>query len=271
MQAGKDVLLEKPMAVSVAECDEILATCKKTGRILQMGFMNRCAPCTLAAMNFIEAGRLGQVYHAKAAFCRRRGIPGLGGWFTTKAMSGGGPLIDLGVHVIDLAWHLAGRPTPLRANGACYSKFGSPIEQYTYSEMWAGSPRYDGTFDVEDAATGTIRFDTGMTLVVDAVWAANMPDDIVKDGVMLWGDKGGLYMNHMTGELRLVYEDAGHVIQVHPDYPKNNPWVTQLERFKQAIETREQPDAAADQGRTVQAMIEALYRSAKEEREVELK
>ncbi len=271
MQAGKDVLLEKPMAVSVAECDRIVATCTSTKRILQMGFINRCLPCTLAAMHFIREGRLGQIYHAKAAFCRRRGIPGLGGWFTTKEMSGGGPLIDLGVHVIDLAWHLAGRPTPLRASGACYSKFGSPIEEYTYSEMWAGPPRREGVFDVEDAATGVLRFDTGMTLQVDAVWAANLPDDVLKDGVMLWGEKGGLFMNHMTGELRLVFEDAGHVVQVQPEYPKTNAWVTQCERFRKAIETRTQPDASAAQGRTVQAMLDALYRSAREEREVELK
>jgi predicted dehydrogenase len=270
LEAGKDVLLEKPMAMNVAECDEIVAAVRKSGRILQMGMINRCLPSTIAALTFIEAGRLGQIYHAKAAYCRRRGIPGLGGWFTTKDLSGGGPLIDIGVHVIDLAWRLSGRPRPLRASGACYAKFGSPIAKYTFAEMWAGGPFLDGTCDVEDSAIGTIRFEGGMTLQVDAVWAANTPDDIIKDGIQLWGDQGGLYLNHITGELRLIHEDCGHVVEVRPDYAQKEAWVTQAERFRVAIETREQPDADAEQGRAVLAMLEALYRSSELEREVEI-
>ena len=267
LKAGKDVLLEKPMAMNVTECDQIITAAMASDRILQMGFVCRCYPCTVAAMNFIRAGRLGHIYHAKAAFRRRRGIPGLGGWFTTKSMSGGGPLIDLGVHVIDLAWHLAGHPAPERASGACYSVFGSPIEKYTYKDMWAGPPRPDGTFDVEDAATGMIRFEDGLTLQVDAVWAANMPDEVLKDGVMLWGDKGGMYLNHITGELRFIFEDCGHVVEVKPEYKEFIPWVEQLKRFRKAVETRETPDASADHGRMVQAMLDALYESSESGRE----
>ncbi|MFG0252715.1 MAG: Gfo/Idh/MocA family protein, partial [Phycisphaerales bacterium JB038] len=128
MKAGKDVLLEKPMAMNVAECDAIIDTMNETGRLLQMGFVLRQTSVARMVKQFIDEGQLGDIYHIKASVYRRRGIPGLGGWFTTKAISGGGALIDLGVHVIDLSMHLAGHPKPTRVSGAWYSMFGTPLE-----------------------------------------------------------------------------------------------------------------------------------------------
>ena len=98
LRAGKDVLLEKPMAMSRAECDEIVEVIAETGKLLQVGFVSRCAPAAVAVRDLLASGRLGRIYHAKATLCRQRGIPGLGRWFTTRSMSGGGVLVDVGVH-----------------------------------------------------------------------------------------------------------------------------------------------------------------------------
>ena len=121
MRAGKDILLEKPMAMSVAECDEINAVREQTGQLLQMGFVCRGAPAAVAAHELAGQGRLGRIYHVKASLYRQRGIPGLGRWFTNRAMSGGGALMDVGVHLVDLAMHMTGSPAPgageLRVHG----------------------------------------------------------------------------------------------------------------------------------------------------------
>ena len=179
LTAGKDVLLEKPMALNAAECREINAAAKKSGKILQMGMVQRFSPTANTASALIKAGRLGNVYHAKSNIYRRRGIPGLGGWFTTKALSGGGPLIDLGVHILDLSLFLMDFPKPLRVSGKVYDNFGKDMKNYVYESMWAGPPKYDGTFDVEDSAHAMIRFEGGLTMEFNATWAGNFPDGSV--------------------------------------------------------------------------------------------
>ena len=110
LKAGKHVLLEKPMAMSVAESDAIIAAMTKSGKILQMGMVNRFKPSVQTLKHVIETGRCGPLYAGQTFWYRRRGIPGFGGWFTTKAMSGGGGLIDIGVHMIDLAMYLLDFP-----------------------------------------------------------------------------------------------------------------------------------------------------------------
>src|SRR5690606_17392739 len=151
LKAGKDVLVEKPMGLNANECREMNAAAKAKDRILQVGFVQRYSSVATTVKKFVDAGRLGNIYHAKANYYRRRGIPGLGGWFTTKALSGGGPLIDLGVHVIDLITYLMGSVRPVRVSGKVYANFGKRMKDYVFESMWAGPPRLDGVCDVEDA------------------------------------------------------------------------------------------------------------------------
>ncbi len=274
MHAGKDVLLEKPMAMSVAECDEIIAAARHTGQILQMGFVCRGAPSAVVARGVIEAGRLGRIYHVKASLYRQRGIPGLGRWFTTRAMSGGGALMDVGVHLIDLVLHLTGFPRPLRASAVCTGTFGSPIESYGFQEMWGGPPDPGGVFDVEDAATALVRFDGGMSVELNVTWAADVCREYLRDGVVLLGDKGGCVMDLWQNELIITAEKDGQVVSEKQDLPGGDAWDSawrrQAERFCRCVETRTPPEASAAQGRAVQTVIEALYRSAAEDREVEV-
>jgi predicted dehydrogenase len=274
LSAGKDVLLEKPMAMSVAECDQILAAHRKNGRILQMGFVSRQSPTSRAAADLLRAGRLGRVYHIKASLYRRRGIPGLGGWFTNKTQSGGGVLIDLGVHLIDLVLHLSGRPKPVRATAICTSTFGNPIGKYHFTEMWAGPPRPDGVFDVEDAATALIRFDNGLTFELNVTWAINLPEETLPRGVALFGDRGGCYFDVWGRRMVVSTEQDGYMIDSTPLFPPGDPWESawtrQHELFAQSVTNRTAPAATGEHGREVQVMLEALYRSSAEGREVDM-
>lgn len=274
LERGRHVLLEKPMAMSVAECDAILAAAGRSERTLQMGFVCRGTPTSRAAKQFVDAGRLGRIYHAKCSIYRRRGIPGLGGWFTTKAQSGGGPLIDLGVHVIDLVRWLTGKPQAERASGACYATFGRPIDRYRYVDMWAGPPKLDGTFDVEDHATALIRCEGGLTIEVNVTWAMNQPDGALKDGIFLFGDRGGLAFQVFGNEVTLATEEEGRIVDVKPLLEQGDAlakaWDAQYQQFVRAVRDGVAPHATGEDGRAIQAIIEAIERSSAERREVEV-
>jgi predicted dehydrogenase len=274
LEAGKHVLLEKPMAMSVAECDEIIAARDRAGRILQMGFVCRGLPTAFAAKQFLDAGRFGEIYHVKCSMYRRRGIPGLGGWFTTKALSGGGPLIDLGVHALDLAMHLTGNHEPVRASGQVVSKFGSPIEDYRYTNMWSGPPKLDGVFDVEDGAVGLVRFENGMTLEVNVTWAANLPEDVLPSGVTILGTKAGCFFELFGKKVQIATEEEGLITDVSPHFETGDShdvaWGRQYRQFIAAVQDGVPPHATAEDGRCVQALIDSIYASSEAGREVEV-
>lgn len=274
LAAGKHVLLEKPMALSVAECDRILAARDESRRVLQIGFVCRGSPTARLAKRLVESGRLGRVYHAKCSIYRRRGIPGLGGWFTTKAISGGGPLIDLGVHLIDLVRWLCGSPQALRASGATYANFGHPIDRYRFVEMWAGPPKPDGDFDVEDHATALLRFEGGLTVELNVTWAMNQPESALSDGVRLFGDRGGVAFRIFERDLVLATEEEDRIVDVVPKFGPEDPlagaWDEQYRQFIAAIERGVAPHASGEDGRAVQAIVEAIARSSAEGREWEV-
>ena len=272
LQAGKHVLLEKPMATSVAACDRIIAASKAAGRVVQMGFVCRRMPAVEMAHRLERDGRMGRIYHVKASMYRRRGVPGLGGWFTTKARSGGGPLIDLGVHLLDAALHLMGHPKVLRASGAIYSTFGKRMEQYAHTSMWAGPPDFKGTCDVEDHVTALLRCEGGATIELNATWAMNVPDNALPDGLAIFGEVGGCHFGLQDKRLTLATETLGVPADLSPHFMADDPmqqgWDAQSRAFKQLLEQGGEPVATAAQGRAVQSVIEAIYRSAAEQCEV---
>ncbi|MEC9234437.1 MAG: Gfo/Idh/MocA family oxidoreductase [Planctomycetota bacterium] len=275
LQAGKHVLLEKPMATTVAECDEIIAAHAASDRVLQLGLVCRGAPVSLAVKRYIDAGRFGRIYHAKCAFYRRRGIPGLGGWFTTKAESGGGPLIDLGVHVLDLAMYLTGSDRPTRASGHAVACFGSPIADYKFTSMWSGPPKLEGVFDVEDGAVALVRFADGMTHELNVTWAANLPEGTHPNGITLLGEKAGCHFDVFGDRLDIATEDEGMIADITPYYAddrnnKNVAWMNQYRQFIEAVEEGTTPHADGAAGRRVQSVIDAIYRSSEAGCEVEV-
>jgi predicted dehydrogenase len=275
LRAGKDVLLEKPMAMNVAECDEIIAARDETGRVLQVGFVTRFAPSVRAVKQLVDSGQLGRIYHVRAQWFRRRGIPGLGGWFTTRERSGGGVLIDLGVHLVDLMMHLAGRPAVQRVNGVCTSTFGVPIDDYAFTEMWAGPVRDGGTFDVEDGASGMLRCDDGVTMEFTTSWAANVPESILPGSIVLLGERGGCYFEIWGDKVVASMELGGSLVDVRPELPPHDStwsaaWAIEHELFAGCVRERTPPVATAEQGREVQAVLEALYESSNRGQEIAL-
>ena len=264
MRAGKDVLLEKPMALTAAECDELIDCAEETGRLLQVGYTHRFTAVGSEAKAVIDSGALGELYHAKAHLHLRRGIPGLGGWFTTKAMSGGGALIDLGVHLIDLGLHLLGQPTAVAVTGKAYSKFGVKMRDYTYESMWAGPPNFDGVFDVDDHTTATITFDTGATLDLQVSWACNLPTGAAPDSMFaVLGDRGGLSFELFGDHLLLRNEVAGRNADAKLALPEADQMALQMEDFAAACERRSHDVGATPaDGRKVQAIVDAIYKSS---------
>ena len=123
LEKGINVFCEKPDAVSVEEAEKMKAAAEKSGKLLMVMRNNRYWLTSAFLKKYIEDGKMGDIYAARCGWQRRRGIPGRGGWFTTQALSGGGPLIDLGVHMIDLAIWLMGNPKPVTVSGCVYNVY----------------------------------------------------------------------------------------------------------------------------------------------------
>jgi predicted dehydrogenase len=170
LQAGKHVLCEKPPTLNAREMIRLRDAAVSRGLTYFFGRQMRFSPPMLAARELIAAGRLGTPYFGKAVWVRERGTPaGVGGWFTDKARSGGGALIDLGVHAIDAAWYLMGTPRPVSVSAQVFQNFPEIVDVPVN--------------DVEDAAYGMIRFANGAQIQFEVSWAANLTDD--QDGAVV--------------------------------------------------------------------------------------
>lgn len=267
LQAGKHVLLEKPMALNAGEAQKIVAAAREAAGILQIGMVRRHAPEAQVLREYIEAGELGDIYHMRTVLVRRRGIPGLGGWFTTKAQSGGGPMIDVGVHFFDAALWLSDHWNPTRVSAKTYAKFGPRMADYRYVGMWAGPPRLDGVFDVEDYSTGLVRFDSAATMSFEIAWAANAKGESF---VEILGEKGGARL--FEGELRVFTEYNGRVADICPQFKDTaDPFQEQARAFVAACRGEQPPAATGEQGLTVMKLIDGIYASSEAGHEVEIR
>lgn len=197
LEAGANVLCEKPMAMNTAEAQEMLDTAARLGLKLGIDFSYRFNPQSRAMKDLVDAGRLGEIYYGRSVWLRRRGVPGLGSgfntkgggagsWFFDKSQSGGGPLIDLGVHRLDLALWLMGYPEPAWVMGSTYCKIAGKL---------AAERGLDYT--VEDLACAMIKFKNGATLELDAAWASNIKEN-EQMSTRILGDKGGLYQYNLN-------------------------------------------------------------------------
>ncbi len=265
LNAGKHVFLEKPMAMNVGESDAILAAHKRSGKVLQMGMMNRFRASVQLLKRFVADGKCGDIYVGQTYWYRRRGIPGFGGWFTTQSMSGGGALIDIGVHMLDLALYLMDFPKPVAVSGFTYNNW-KKLDDYHYIGMW-GKPVPDGKKDVDDYAVAIVRFDNGASLQVNVSWAINVEFMQPENGVRLMGTRGGVELKGF--DLPHFYgEEVGHLVDVKPHFAPNDPAMEEMLHFVNCITENRQPMPTAEQGRTVQSILDAIYRSSAQKREV---
>ncbi|MEN6356342.1 MAG: Gfo/Idh/MocA family oxidoreductase [Armatimonadota bacterium] len=243
-EAGKHVMCEKPIATCAEDARKMVEAGKKSGKIFMMGFNNRFRGDTQLLKKCIEKGDLGEIYYAKTGWLRRKGIPGMGGWFTTKAMSGGGPLIDLGVHVLDLALWLMGNPKPVYVMGSSYAKFGPEIAK-----------QKGGTFDVEDLATGMVKLENGATVFVEASWASYVENERIY--TQLIGTKGGAEVDPLK-----IYTDInGSTANIEMSYPNVSGHEMEIVHFVECIKEGKTPIATGEHGLHIQLILDAIYES----------
>ena len=264
---GKHVFCEKPDAVSPEKAIAMKEAAEKAGKRLMIMRNNRFSDISAYAKKYIEEGRMGEIYAGRAAWQRRRGIPGIGGWFTTKAKSGGGPLIDLGVHIIDLAIWLMGNPTPVAVSGATYTKFANATITDDSVSMF-GDADANGTFDVEDLAMGFIRFDNGAVLQIEFSWASNVEDE--HRFVELRGTKSGLTWMDGT-RLSIFSEDNGRLTNTQlAGNLTDDGHARNLAHFYDVLDGKAEPCFVPQQGVNMIKILAAVYKSAKTGKEVRL-
>ena len=252
-KAGCHVLCEKPMALSAAEGRVMIAAAKRAKKRLMINFSFRFTEQSWALKKQVEAGVLGDIYFARTAWHRRRGLPGFGGWFGQKALAGGGALIDLGVHRLDLALWLMNYPKPEWVLGGTYNKIAA-----------ARAKKEGKPFDVEDLAAGFIRFKNGATLEVEASWAANVKESELME-TRLYGTKGGLVQRNVgegyafEAEIYVEREGCQFDMKLHPPIPAVKG---SMHHFITCIQNKIPHIATGEEGLIVMELLDAIYLSA---------
>jgi len=253
LEAGCHVLCEKPMALNAAEAREMNAAAKKAKKRLMIDFSFRFTQQSWALKKEVDSGILGDVYYAHTRWLRRRGMPGFGGWFGKKALSGGGPLIDLGVHRLDLALWLMGYPKPVWVMGSTYDHIAS-----------AKAKEQGKEFDVEDLAVGMIKFENGASLTLQASWAGNIKQRELMETRLL-GTKAGLVQHNVgegyqfEAEIYLERDGRMYDMTLHPPVPECRG---AMYHFADCILNDKPHTATGEEGLIVMELLDAIYKSA---------
>lgn len=251
LEAGCHVLCEKPPAMNQEEAKEMEDAAVKSGKLLMYGFHYRFQSETQAAKRFIDAGEFGEIYSGRVQAIRRRGIPGWG-VFTNKELQGGGPLIDIGVHMLDTALYLMGYPEPAVVLGQTHQQLGTKkgvglLGEWDYQN-----------YTVEDMAIGMITFKNGASLVLESAFAANVEKRDTMQ-VSLMGNKGGADIF----PLKMYQEKHDTLIDITPAYlPEINAHQTEIHAFVADCIEGNITDRYAKQGTNIQKIIDGLYQSA---------
>jgi predicted dehydrogenase len=259
LRAGKHALVEKPLARTGDEAQEIVNAARETGMKCMTAFVSRYGAEAKTLKRFIDAGELGDIYYARAQYLRRRGIPGWG-VFGQKDKQGGGPLIDIGVHALDLVLWLMGHPKPVSVTAISVCKFGKNEECVGLFGQWDRS-----TFTVEDFGAGFIRFDDGRALLLEASWALNIKPEAIHQ-ISLMGDKGGADIQPLT----IYTERNGSLLDVTPIVQKNEPFTEEIAGFVNAVANDTPVPIPCEDGLLASRILDAIYLSAETGRVVDL-
>jgi predicted dehydrogenase len=264
---GKHVLCEKPLARDSSEAEAMVQAAVEADKVLHVAFNHRQRGDVQVLRRFLDQEELGRVYHVKATWMRRRGIPGMGSWFTSRQMAGGGPLIDLGVHVLDLALYLLGEPEVRSVSAATYAELGPRGRGFSGSKkMSVGS-----AYEVEDLATAFLRLGDGATVNLEASWAVygGANDDF---GVTLFGTSGGAEIRvreyRWQDTLRIYTDAAGVPAVLSPEVYQGEGHIAVVRNFVMAVRAEQVDHSAALAGLRRVRIIDACYRSAVEGREL---
>jgi len=266
LNAGKNVLCEKPAARNYPEVLEMQDACKKSGKILNIGVMNRFNTGVNRIKKMIGEGELGEVYHVYCSFRSSRSIPGLGGGFTTKDIAGGGVLLDWGVHFLDIIMYCVGDPPPRTVSGQAYCKLGKDIKNYTFLDMWAGPPNYNGVCNVEDFITGMIRTE-GPTITINGAWAQNI--FVEESYIDFIGDKAGVRLNY-GADFTVYTTKDGAMFKTTPQFSSANAFYNIIDEFLRSIRSGEKNPSHIDNVMATARIMQALYDSSEKRQEIVL-
>lgn len=261
LEAGKHVLCEKPPTMNASEMKVLREEAKRRELVYAFSRQFRFTAAMRAAKKLIADGRLGKIYHAKATFVRTRGIPDWGGgWFTDKKRSGGGALIDIGIHALDAVWFLMGTPRPVAVSAQVFRNFAHLVKV--------------PVFDVDDAAFAFIRFENGAICQLETSWAGNLTDDIPPREVfgqelinsVIYGTKASIRLKPLT-----MFEDQNGKLVTVPlqvEQDESGGFELQMRNFIEAVRDGVEPVNNATQAFELMEMIDGIYASSDLGREV---
>ncbi len=251
LEAGKHVICEKPMAGNVKDALAMLEAAQRTGKILQIGLQSRFNKHMMTLRRLREEGFFGEVYYGRAMAFRRRGIPASPS-FITKKMAGGGPLMDIGVHVLDVFLWILGYPKPIKAFGKVDTKFGNRANVVNPWGKW--DPKQ---FNVEDFGMGVILFENGLTVTLETAWASHVEGS---GTTFFIGDKAGATFH----PFRVYTDKKGEMISYEPEIPKDIQKAPgEFEAFHNAIRNNLPSPVPPEEVIWTSKIFDAIYRSSK--------
>jgi predicted dehydrogenase len=265
LDAGKHVLVEKPLAKTVEEALRIQEAVKRNDKVLQVGFVRRYDTNVKMLRAFSDNGDFGDIYYAKASAIRRLGNPG--GWFADKDRSGGGPLIDIGVHMIDLCWYMMGKPKVKSVSGNTYHRLGNRSNVRNLSFYKAAD--YDpGLNTVEDLANALIRFENGASLMVDVSFSLHIKADEMS--IKLFGEKGGY---EIDPALTIVTEKYDTILNVtpqvdHQGFDFGSAFQNEIDHFIGCVQGERELISPVEDGVEMMKMLCGIYESAAKGKEI---
>ncbi|MFS0725389.1 Gfo/Idh/MocA family protein [Paenibacillus sp. 1P07SE] len=266
VQAGKHVLVEKPLCRSVEDALEVQKQVRASGKLLQVGFVRRYDPNVQMLRTFQDNGEFGELYYAKASLIRRLGNPG--GWFSDVERSGGGPLIDIGVHAIDLCWYLMGRPAVKSVSGNTYHKLGNRANVKNLSFYKAADWNADHN-TVEDMANALIRFENGASLMVDVSFTLHGKNE---QTIRLYGEKAGI---EIEPAVSIITEKYDTILNIQPQTDHSGfqfeaAFQAEIDHFVTCLANGTEPISPVEDGVELMRILRAIYESAETGKEVQL-
>ncbi|MGH7214806.1 MAG: Gfo/Idh/MocA family protein [Tepidisphaeraceae bacterium] len=257
---GHHVIVEKPMAMSAKEGQKMIDAAKQAGRELIVGFQYRFASNTQVIRSQISENKFGKIMYARSQALRRRGIPNWG-VFGRKDLQGGGPMIDIGVHILEVTHYMMGSPRPVSATGNTWTFMGNKSSDV--QSMW---PNWDHkTYSVEDMAVGMIRFDNGAMLTIEASFVAHIEKDVWNTFIM--GEKGGANWDPP----QIFKDQDGYMMNMTPGFvPQADAFEKKIKHFVDVCRDGKPNISSGESGLMVQKMLDGVYASAESGKEVKI-
>jgi len=260
LNAGKHVVVEKPMCTSTRDADRMIAASKQANKKLMCAQHQRFLPVSQALKAYLGTGAAGDLYFARAQALRRRLVPARPG-FIDKKLSGGGPMYDIGVHILDLTWWLMGCPKPLTVSGETTARLA---HREDIRGEWGEWDRK--RYNVEDFAVALIRCEAGAVISLETSFLLNMKERSIF-ATQICGTHAGV--SFPSGEIFTEHSGVTMLSSVVTK-PEIKPHHEELRGFHEAVVRDEPVPVPPEQSREVVKMLEAVYRSSRLKREVKL-